>query len=275
MHYAQMMAYMGLADLERALYLSVNKDTDELYSERIEYKASEFKAIMARAERIIKAPMPCERCTQRPDDFRCNFCDVSELCWGNMTKPLPLPAKTCRTCCHATPEVDKDETWARWSCACHKRDISFDEQLKACGKHLLIPGLIPFATPVDSGEDFIVFENADDKTRWTHGNAEGLFSTDELMKIPATTIPVVAQAKQALGATVTGFEVPALTLIERYDPKDSRLVWEGKPSDCPRQDGKITGVFKDAKHIAEEYDGKWLRVEYVGSDYAAIWEGVE
>lgn len=266
MHFAQMQVYMGLGKLTRGLYLAADKDTDELYSERIEFDSAKFKAIMARAERIIKAN-EVDKCTTRPDDFRCKFCGAYEACWGNAIVPQIMV--TCRTCCHATPEIDKGETWARWSCGKHKRDLTEKEQVKACDDYLVLPALVN-ADVESSTEDSITYKTTEG-VEFTIG--KGGWGIKELRGLPRM-LATADKVKAAFEANVCGFEVPELNLIDRYDPKDSRLVWEGKPGGV-KQDGKITGVFKDEKHIATEYDGKFLYVEYVGCDYAAIWEGVE
>ncbi len=54
-----------------------------------------------------------------------------------------LPAVNCRTCAHATPELDGK---ARWSCASHKRDLRerFDGRLVEPGS-LLAPQRLAFA----------------------------------------------------------------------------------------------------------------------------------
>ena len=65
-HYAQMQIYMGLTGMDRAAYLAKNKNTDELYFERIEFDQDAFKKLMERATRIIIAPEPPARCAQVP-----------------------------------------------------------------------------------------------------------------------------------------------------------------------------------------------------------------
>jgi len=259
MHYAQMMVYMGLTKLTRSLYLAVNKDTEELYSERIEFNAAEFKGIMARAERIIRSTSPCERVSDRADHYKCKWCDAKEVCWGGAVS-LPIPANTCRVCCYATPI--EDGCWK-----CEKGEVFG----KPCDKHMVIPTMLEGCKIEDSYDDYITMSNNGKSFVIGHRG----ITTEDLMKLPLATLPEVYAVKKGLGAMVIGFEVPELNLLEKYDPKDSRLVWEGKPGDCPRQDGKITGVLKNAYHEAEEYDGNYLRVIYIGKDYAAIWEGVE
>jgi hypothetical protein len=276
-HHAQMMVYMGLGKMDRALYLAVNKDTDELYSERIEVNSKEFKAIMTRAERIIKSNAPPERCTTRADDFRCKFCDASPLCWGTGETALPVPVKSCRTCCHATPEMDGDGKWG-----CTK-----SAKMEPCPKHLILPQLITFAEPNDAGDDWIEFKNTKDGAVWRHGSGEGQWSTEELMKTPAVLVSAASKIKEALGATVVGFEVPELSLIDRYDPKDSRLMWEGTPESdelegtlekllgCHLAKAIPTNKEDTADTQAIEYQGKYLVVFYKASNYVAVWQGVE
>jgi hypothetical protein len=70
-HWAQMQTYMHLAGLERAFYLAVNKNTDELYQERLHYDAEAALRIMAKAERIIAANRPPARITPPVMRARC------------------------------------------------------------------------------------------------------------------------------------------------------------------------------------------------------------
>ena len=65
-HYAQMLTYMGLTGMERAMYMAVNKNDDTIYTERVEFDPVEFAKIMARAERVINATEPPLRCSNDP-----------------------------------------------------------------------------------------------------------------------------------------------------------------------------------------------------------------
>jgi hypothetical protein len=287
MHYAQMMSYMGLTGMTRALYLAKNKNTDELHSERVRYDAAEFKRIMVRAERIIKAQQPLGRCSTRPDDWRCKMCDAADLCWGTGSVSLDLPAVSCKTCCHATPEVDGEG--GKWSCA------KFGAlQECSCPHHLVLPGLITFAEPSDAGEDWIEFKNTKDGAVWRHGSdpSKGEWTTSELMRTPGPMVGhrAITAAKTAFGGTLLAVEPPA-SLIGRYPPEDCRLRWEGtadqadslgevlasllRPEEPPADLPAPTETFEDETHRAEEYAGKFLLVVYKADNYAAIWEGVE
>ena len=83
-HYCQMMVYMGLTGMTRALYLARNKDDDDLYSERIRFDRQEFDVLMSRAYHIINDRMPPDRISDRPDYYECSYCPARELCWNKM-----------------------------------------------------------------------------------------------------------------------------------------------------------------------------------------------
>jgi len=175
MHHAQMMVGMGMSLTTRALYYSVRKETDHIFTERVRYDKDEFARLMRRAQDIISAITPPPRCANRPDDFRCRFCDASEICWP-AKGTVPLPFQSCRTCCHATPETGEDMA-GQWTCA---KNFPM-EQGETCKAHLLIPDLIPWAEVIDAGADWIMFRNHDGGEEWVHG-AKGK-STADLIKV--------------------------------------------------------------------------------------------
>jgi hypothetical protein len=200
-HYAQCVVYMGLTEMTRALYLAVNKDTDELYSERIQFDNIEFNTLMARAERIITGNSPPERISTRQDYYECSFCDARQICWGDSKSALPIPGVSCRQCCHATPTMDGK---ACWKCEKHKRGLSPADQSKTCDDHLVLPGLIGFARADSYGDDCITFveDNGDVLKSWRHG--KGGFSTKELMQLSPEqlTNPTILKVKEVFDATV-------------------------------------------------------------------------
>jgi len=286
-HHDQMMVGMGLGKLTRAKYLAKKKATDELYGERIKFDSADFKRIMVRAERVIRSANPPDRSSKRPDNFRCKFCDAFELCWGTGESAVPLPSKTCRSCCHATPQIDEGETWARWSCEKHGRDLTIEDQKNACDDHLLLPGLVSFADAIDAGEDWIEFKNIMDGAVWRHGaGGEGTWSTEELMRTPGPLVgeKAVEAVKEVLGGTV----VKAWpSLMEQYPPDESYLLWEGEPTgeglivafqkvreSLTLDSGAAltpTAEIETKEHEAVEFGNSVLYVNYKGSDYAAVW----
>lgn len=141
-HYAQMQLYMHWSGMQRAFYLAVNKDTDDLYAERVRYSRDTASALEGKADRIVQSAEPPERISHDPAWYECKLCPAHALCHGNK-----LPAPHCRNCLHATPEMDGN---ARWSCALHRRDLDTATQAKGCADHRYIPALINFAEQEDA-----------------------------------------------------------------------------------------------------------------------------
>lgn len=154
-HFAQMQWYMGKSGMDRALYLAVNKDTDELYSERLEFDKVAFEQIQAKFDSIIFAAEPPAKISQDPKFFLCNWCNFNSICHGHK-----VPAASCRTCVHSTPERDGD---GRWSCAKAGPDSSIpvEAQRTGCGQHLPLPFLLTYADAVDAGDGWVEFKRKD------------------------------------------------------------------------------------------------------------------
>jgi len=177
-HYSQIMMYCGWANLQRALYIAVNKDTDELYSERLEFDVVYFQKLRAKAESIIFAQEPPAKLSEDPKFYQCNWCSHQSVCHGHK-----VPAVSCRTCVHSTPER-MPETEGRWSCAKAGADSSIpvEHQRTGCGQHLPLPFLLTYADPVDAGDGWIEFKRKDN-------GLEFFVSTDGTMP-PRQTIPI-------------------------------------------------------------------------------------
>lgn len=147
-NWAQNQVEMHLAQLTRTLLLSVNKDTDEIYAERIRYDEAEAARLLAKAERIIYAAEPPPRLSEDPAFWKCKTCPMSPTCHGEA-----LPPVSCRTCLHATPEPDGD---GRWSCARFGCDVTTETQRAAgeqCPEHRYIPALLAnWGEVVDASE---------------------------------------------------------------------------------------------------------------------------
>lgn len=141
-HAAQMQLYMhwtreawGKDGCDRALYIAENKDTSALYVERLRYDAAQAAALIAKAQRVIFAQTPPPRLSDDPSWYECKFCDHRAVCHAGA-----VPAVSCRTCAHATPERDGD---ARWTCALNDgSDIPPAYQREAHPCHRFIPPLV-------------------------------------------------------------------------------------------------------------------------------------
>jgi ribosomal protein S27E len=131
-HYCQMQMYMGGAKLTRAYYICVCKDTDEIYGERVYFDKEVFERLVGKAERVIFNPSPCYRITDKPEDFRCKWCDHFTICHYKQ-----LPEINCRTCAHSSPKEE-----GGWECI-HKENISSSDQRHPCDRHVFLPQLVP------------------------------------------------------------------------------------------------------------------------------------
>ena len=114
-HYAQMVIYMEFLELTRALYFVVNKNTDEIYTERIKEDPAEVKRLILKAEQVIRSDVPPQGISDNPSWWECKFCDYWKLCFDDF-----VPAVNCLTCAHSTPVIDDgdyDELDGLWHCA--------------------------------------------------------------------------------------------------------------------------------------------------------------
>ena len=134
-HWAQMQVYMGLAGMDRAMYLAENKNTSEVYSERVEFDLVEFTALLERARRIITAGSPPPRLSEDAAWFECKWCNFHSQCHGQA-----VPEVNCRTCAHSTPRVDVDG--GLWHCALEDVRIDAEAQRTGCNGHRFIPVLL-------------------------------------------------------------------------------------------------------------------------------------
>ena len=200
-----------LSDLTRALYLVVNKDTDELYSERIRFDPAHADRLLAKAERVIYSPEPLGRLSEDPSFWKCKGCAMASVCHG-----VALPPVSCRTCVHATPEPDGD---GRWSCAKWRDDagapstIPLDAQREGCDQHRYIPALLAKwgeAVDASEAEGWIEYRAADGLTFRNGAWAPGSYTSRELA---ACATPAVLRDAQFLAirdkyqgdAQITGY----------------------------------------------------------------------
>ncbi len=152
-HFAQMQIYMHLMGMNRAMYLAVNKDTDDLYVQRVEADVAYTEQLLEKARRIIFAPTPLPRISEEPSWYQCRLCDHADVCHGTRAAEV-----NCRTCLHSSPGE------GGWHCDRHQKPLSEVDQRTGCEQHLYLPPLVP-AAQVDAGEDWVDYEFPDG-LRW-------------------------------------------------------------------------------------------------------------
>lgn len=155
-YWAQCQIGMHLSGLERCAFIAINKNSDEIYLERIKADPAEGLRLVAKAGQVIFTDQPPAKINDDPSFFLCRFCDYRGVCHEQK-----LPEVNCRTCANVTPE--KDGTWS-----CRIRD-----ELFPCDDHLFNPHVMPW--PVgDAGDDWIEYTTEDGEVIRNHKNSQDL-----------------------------------------------------------------------------------------------------
>lgn len=132
-HYAQMQVYMGWAELTRALYVALNKNTDEIYIERVKFDKAEFARNRQKAAEIIFATEPPDRLSNSPAFYKCKWCAFNAICHESGE----VAEVNCRTCEHS--EARENGTW--W-CDLHKMELG-EGAYVGCADHKHREGMAP------------------------------------------------------------------------------------------------------------------------------------
>jgi hypothetical protein len=170
-YWAQAHGYMGHMKLERAAFIFVCKDDDQIHVERLEFDPEAFTQYEARGERIIRSAEPPPRIADSADDEECKYCVFAPLCHGTTA-----PRVNCRTCAHSTPVLDGEG--GAWRCELRSQQIGDRLQRTGCDDHRVIPILLErFATPVDSDGTSVTYRMADGKT-FVNGPKPGFSSAE-------------------------------------------------------------------------------------------------
>jgi hypothetical protein len=132
-HYVQMNQYMGHMCLSHALYLAVNKDTEDLHAEIIPFDGANFEQFRQRGQRIVFGGTLPERIRgASPGYYVCRYmCDHKDVCFST------LPAlRNCRTCRFSSPVVD-----GTWVCQLHRIALDKETQRVGCSSYKVRPDL--------------------------------------------------------------------------------------------------------------------------------------
>lgn len=137
MHFVQMQTYMKGTKIDRALYFAVNKNTDEIYTERVRFDEDVANKAIERGHRITMSERMPEPMVGASDTWhQCKYCAGHDMCFDSkLTKEV-----NCRTCAFSTPKED-----STWRCERHQSDgIPYEFQLQGCDCHVLHPDLVPW-----------------------------------------------------------------------------------------------------------------------------------
>lgn len=107
-HYVQCQTYMRNMGLRFALYIAVNKNSDEIHAEIVQLDDQTALAFQERARQIIFVHIkrPPDKISKSPGWKDCSWCDHKPVCHLK-----GVPQVNCRTCAHSEPHED-----GRWFC---------------------------------------------------------------------------------------------------------------------------------------------------------------
>tara|TARA_R100000935_G_scaffold5325_1_gene12254 strand:+ start:7999 stop:8952 length:954 start_codon:yes stop_codon:yes gene_type:complete len=163
-HWHQLHSGMaGLGD-DRGLYVMVNKDTEEILTERINFEPEEVTRQEARVERLLDDHIGPMRASDDPAAFVCRFCKHKATCHDG------APARrNCRTCVFFTFTSDGNGHCERFETP--KRP---DSQHKGadCPAHLFLPALVDGEQVDADPERELITYRMRDGFVWTDGATE-------------------------------------------------------------------------------------------------------
>ena len=224
-HYDQMQVYMGLMELTRALYMAVNKDTDDLYTEWVHFDQERFDRLLARAKLLILNSVPPYRISTDPEHFECKWCGMWKHCHGGQAAEA-----NCRTCTHASPVEN-----AQWRCEKHGGFPQIPVQRDGCGDHLFIPDLIPYADAQDGGENWVAYKHKTTGDYFVNGTQSvgdeygPVFSSREIHNVNGSLMAdLIKHKNEFAGSKVTSGKT--------FGPADNASVWDDlatHPDDIP------------------------------------------
>lgn len=128
-HYIQMQLYMRKMGLNYALYVAVNKNTDDLYAEIITLDPILADMYLEKGERTVWMQKPPPKMNESPGFWKCRFCDHRPVCHLGAD-----PDRNCRTCRFSEPTHGTNGGWACTNEIC-EGPIDKRTQLEGCSHY--------------------------------------------------------------------------------------------------------------------------------------------
>lgn len=177
MHWVQCCVYGYGANLDRALYFAVNKNTDEIYTEWLHLDKEVAEKAIARGQRLALSDRMPPPLSTDPSWYQCKFCAAHEFCHSTLT----TKHVNCRTCVHSTAKED-----STWRCERHQADgIPVEFQRQACDSHVIHPDLVPWQlVDMESLDDWTAVYLIEGKPVANGEPRHGVFTSRELLANP-------------------------------------------------------------------------------------------
>lgn len=123
LHFAQMSMYGKHYRLKYAIYMAIDKNTDDLHIEVVELDWASATELERKAEFIISSHEAPPRLHNNDSHFECKYCDYRLLCF-DFDKTLD---HNCRSCSHCWP-VDN----AEWYCDIYQCNVPKEHIKDGC-----------------------------------------------------------------------------------------------------------------------------------------------
>jgi hypothetical protein len=104
------------------LYLSINKNNDELHVELVKLDFALAKQMISKANQIINTAFAPGRISDNPNFYKCKMCDMRAVCHER----APVE-KNCRSCKYSQPIEN-----GQWGCGLYNQIIPNDFIINGC-----------------------------------------------------------------------------------------------------------------------------------------------
>lgn len=138
-YYCQAVLYMKMQGFGRHFLTCSTPGGREYTSCRTEANSQLAKNLIDKAESIITAEKPLAKLSERPEFYKCKWCNNKDVCHNEQ-----IPQVNCRTCAFSEPEMKDNNNDGKWFCHRLNSHIDFDQQLKGCDNHLYLNTLLPY-----------------------------------------------------------------------------------------------------------------------------------
>ena len=105
-YYAQLQVYIQGMTFKRGLFCAVNKETDDLWMEYVEFDEQAFNLLHQKVWNILNNENPPPPISTNPEDFECRHCAARDICHYNQ-----MADRNCRSCRFGEPAPD-----SAWIC---------------------------------------------------------------------------------------------------------------------------------------------------------------
>ena len=79
-YYAQLQAYMGMANLNEGILLAINKDNSELHMETVEFDYDYYELLKDKVRTILESKEPPDKINNNSCFIICQRCDFQKIC---------------------------------------------------------------------------------------------------------------------------------------------------------------------------------------------------